>query len=379
MSAPTIGSLVSLLEGLYPPARAEDWDRVGLVIGARSAEVRRVLYTVDVTWAVVEQARRRDAQLIIAHHPLLLRGIHAVDLDHPKGRLVAQLITSGIGLYVAHTNADVPTGGTVDALAHTLGLQDCRPLVPAPAERLDKIITFVPNDHAQQLTDALAVAGAGAVGDYDRCAFLTEGTGTFRPLEGSDPYLGRTGQVERVSETRIEMVLDRSRRDAVVSALLAAHPYETPAYDVLELAAVAGDAGLGRVGTLPVPRSLRDFAATVAAALPPTAVGARVSGVADQEISVVAVQAGAGDDLLDVARSSGADVYVTSDLRHHPASEAREWSPAPALIDIPHWAAEWTWLPVVRTLVDDGLAATGHRVESVISEICTDPWDFVIR
>jgi dinuclear metal center YbgI/SA1388 family protein len=372
---PTVGDVVAVLEQLYPRHRAEDWDAVGLAVGSRTAGVRRILYTVDPTVEVVEEAARLGADLVVAHHPLLLRGVHAVDLDHPKGRVVGELLRSGIALYVAHTNADVPTGGVVDALAVALGLQDTRPLRPAPLPALDKLVTFVPHDHAEQLLDALAGAGAGRLGDYERCAFTSTGVGTFRPLPGATPFLGRVGRSEQVPETRLEMVLPRADRAAVVTALLRAHPYEEVAYDLLELAAVDDPStGLGRIGTLAEELSLDAFVDRVVAVLPATAGGVRVSGDLARPVRSVAVQAGAGDDLLDVARLAGADVYLTSDLRHHPATEARAWPGAPALVDVAHWAAESLWLPVARELVSAGLAARGLEVPGSVSTLDTNPW-----
>ncbi|MET1008265.1 MAG: Nif3-like dinuclear metal center hexameric protein, partial [Propionibacteriaceae bacterium] len=308
----TLADVIAAVERHYPTGTAESWDAVGLAVGTRSAPVSKVLYTVDVTQAVVDEALEVGADLILAHHPLFLRPVHAVDLDSPKGQVVAQLIRHGISLYVAHTNADIPPGGTVDALATALGLTDTRPLRPSPMPSLDKVVTFVPSDHLDAVLDALAAAGAGAIGAYDRCAFTSPGTGTFRPLAGADPYVGRVGEVEVTPEVRLEMVLPRAARSAVVAALLAAHPYEEVAYDVLELASLPSpDTGLGRVGTVPGDLSLGAFADRVRSVLPRTGGGIRVSGDRDRRLSRVAVQAGAGDDLLDVARAAGADVYLT--------------------------------------------------------------------
>jgi putative NIF3 family GTP cyclohydrolase 1 type 2 len=170
-------------------------------------------------------------------------------------------------------------------------------------------------------------------------------------------------------------VLRPERREPVIAALRAAHPYEEPAFDVVELGAWDADRGQGRVGFLPAPMSLRTFADEVAAALPTTAIGARVSGDLDREVTTVGVLGGAGDSRLDAARRAGVDVYVTSDLRHHPASEFREHD-GPALIDVPHWAAEWTWLPVAQRVLATDLAADGLVLESSVSRICTDPWNY---
>ncbi len=315
----------------------------------------------------------------MAHHPLLLRGVHAVDVRTPKGRMVTDLISADVALYCAHTNADVGADSTVSSLASALGLQDIRPLrprAPTAADALDALITFVPADELDAVADALTAAGAGAVGDYDRCFFASPGTGHFRPLPGAHPHLGTIGSDERVAEQRLELVLPRDRRSAVVAALYAAHPYEQPAFDLIELAADPtrpATHGLGRVCRLAEETTLAEFAETVADAIPAYPGGVRVGGDPARPIRRVAVQAGAGDDLLDDARAAGVDVYVTSDLRHHPASEALAWPNGPALIDIAHWAAEWTWLPVVARLVEP------LDVRIVISDLCTDPWTFVVH
>ncbi|MGI8458897.1 MAG: Nif3-like dinuclear metal center hexameric protein [Propionibacteriaceae bacterium] len=370
----TVGDVVALIDRRYPFATAESWDRVGLVTGALDDPVSTVLGTVDVTDAVVAEAEDRGAQLILAHHPLLLHGVSAVRADEPKGRLLTRLIRSRIALLTAHTNADVPAAGVADALADALGLTGTTPLRPRSPATLDKITTTVPPDHLDAVLGALADAGAGAIGTYDRAAFTTTGTGQFRPLAGSDPFLGRVGEVERVPETRLEMIMERARRGAVVAALLAVHPYQTPAYDVVEVAPTgAVTAGLGRVGDLAAPCALAEFAARVVQVLPRTPAGIRVAGDPGRVVRRIAVQAGAGDDLFAAARDSGADVYLTSDLRHHPASEALAYDGSPALVDVSHWAAEWTWLPVLAGLLHDvGLQA--H-----VSTICTDPWTSVFR
>lgn len=370
----TVDDVVAVLERHYPPATAEPWDAVGLVCGEPTAPVGTILFTVDVTPAVVEQARQLGAQLIIAHHPLLLTGIHAVDVRTPKGRMLTDLVRAEIALYCAHTNADVGPTGTVAALAAALGLVDPRPLRDTAPLRLDKIISFVPDDHLHTVVDALAAAGAGAIGDYDRCWFATPGTGSFRPGSGAHPFVGTPGEVIRVEEQRLEMIMPRSARSAALVALRSAHPYEAPAFDVIELADLPSGSGLGRVGPLAEPTTLAEFAESVRAALPTWPSGVRVAGDPDRPIRTVAVQAGAGDDLIDAARLAGADVYVTSDLRHHRASEALTWPGAPALLDLSHWAAEWTWLPVVERLV---LAEVD--VKTTISRICTDPWTDLVR
>jgi dinuclear metal center YbgI/SA1388 family protein len=371
---PTVADVVAAFDALYPPAYAEDWDAVGLVCGDPDAVVRRLHLAVDPVAVVAEEAVTTGADLLVTHHPLFLKPVHGVAATTPKGRLVHRLVTSGVALHVAHTNADVAEPGVSDALASAIGLTDLAPLSPAPGEPLDKVVTFVPHADADKVLDALGAVGAGAIGDYTRCAWTAEGLGTFRPEAGAQPTIGTVGAIEQVPETRIEMVLPRRRRAEVISALLAAHPYEQPAYDVIALADLTDRAGLGRVGVLPAAEPLRAFAARVAAALPATAGGIRVAGDGDRPVRTVAVCGGAGDSLLATVRAAGVDAYVTADLRHHPASEHLE-AGGPALVDAAHWATEWPWLALAAARLADAVRErTGTTVETVVSTIVTDPW-----
>jgi dinuclear metal center YbgI/SA1388 family protein len=370
---PTLGEITALLDDWYPPQHADSWDAVGLVCGDPDVDVRRILLAVDPVTAVADEAVADQAQLLVCHHPLLLKGVHGVAATDPKGRIVHRLITAGCGLFTAHTNADSPAGGVSASLALALGLQDVRPLEADPAPPLDKIVVFAPVEAAAKIRTALADAGAGALGSYDSCTFTSTGEGRFRPLAGARPAVGEVGHEEQVEEVRIETVVARHLRHGAVAAMLATHPYEEPAYDVLELASLdEPDRGSGRIGRLESPMSLADFAAHVAGVLNPTAHGVRVAGDPDQLVETVGLCGGAGDFLLDRARATGVDVYLTSDLRHHPASELREHG-APALVDVAHWAAEWTWLPVLRRRLVDAL---GDTVEVRVSEQNTDPWTF---
>lgn len=370
---PVLSDVLALVERWYPPDRADDWDRVGLVCGDPGAEVKRILLAVDPVLAVVDEAIAAEADLVLTHHPLFLKGTSSVAATTPKGRVVHRLISHGCALYAAHTNADAPSGGVSEAMALALGLHGVWPLEPRPRE-LDKFVVFVPADAAERVRAAMAEAGAGAIGNYDSCSFTSTGQGRFRPLSGSSPAIGREGELEVVDEVRIEMVAPRELRGHVYAKMRAAHPYEEPAHDVLELAADHDrTAGSGRIGHLPDQMTLREFAGRVREALPETAHGVRVAGDPDRPVETVALCGGSGDFLLDRARAAGADVYVTSDLRHHPASELREQEGAPALVDVAHWAAEWTWLPVLR---DRLVEALGDTVTVHVSTTNTDPWTF---
>jgi dinuclear metal center YbgI/SA1388 family protein len=368
--------VLSALDGLYPQGSAQSWDAVGLVCGDPEQVTTKILFAVDPTSDVVDEALEWGADLLVVHHPLLLRPVSSVAATGAKGRVVHRLVRGGCALYVAHTNADVAVPGVSDALARVLGLDHLEPLVPLPVRPLDKLVVFVPEERAEQLVDALAAAGAGELGDYRRCAWTATGTGTFTPQPGASPAVGAVGRSEKVAETRVEMVLPRQLRSHVVRAMRAAHPYEEPAFDVLELADEGRGSGIGRVGSLAEPMTLDQFARLVATALPFTVQGVRFSGDKDALVQRVAVLGGAGDDQFAAVRASGADVFLTADLRHHPASEAREEAAGgrPFLVDVSHWASEWPWLAGCESRLVAELGDLGSTVETRVSTTRTDPW-----
>lgn len=272
----TLGAVQVAVEELWPESLAEGWDEVGLVAGHPSAPVTRVLFAVDPTLEVIEEAVEWGAELLITHHPLLLKGVTSVAANTPKGRAVHRLIETGTALLTVHTNGDSAVGGVSDVLADALGLQDVQPLTQAA-----------------------------------------------------------NGLPEE---------------------------------------------GIGRVGDLADVETLGDFAARVFGILPAVAGGVRVSGDRDGLVRRVAVCGGAGDSLFDQVRASNADVYVTADLRHHPASEAREaaLNDRPYLIDVSHFASEWLWLPAAAEALGNVLADQGHDVEIRVSTTNSDPWDFIL-
>ncbi len=369
---PLLQDVVDLVHGWYPPDTADGWDAVGLVHGDPWAPVGKVMLAVDPAPEVAREAAEWGADLLLVHHPLFLRPVHGFAATTPKGRTLATLAGAGCALLTAHTNADRAVGGVSEALARTLGLDGLSPITASADVALDKVTVLVPVAGADRVRTALADAGAGTIGDYDGASFSTAGEGRFRPLAGADPVIGEVGRAEVVDEVRVEAVLPRRRRRSVVAAMLAAHPYQEPAFDVVELADPrSSPTGAGRIGSLP-PMTLREFAGVVSAALPATAHGVRVAGDPERLVSRVAVCGGAGDFLLDEVLRSGADVYVTSDLRHHPAGEFLEQD-GPALVDVAHWAAEWTWLPAVRGRLAE---VWGDTVETRVSTLCTDPWTF---
>lgn len=375
---PSLALVRDTLQLRYPAAWAEDWDRVGLICGDPDDPVRRVLFAVDPHPAVVAEAAQWGADLVVTHHPLLLRGVHSVAADTAKGSVVHQLIRAGCGLLAMHTNADAAPDGVNDALADIAGLGDRTPLVASPAHDIDKLVVFVPPDHRVALAEAIFAAGAGRIGGYDSCAYWSSGRGQFRPQPGAQPFVGTDGVVEVVAEDRLEAVIPRSARGRVVAALRAAHPYEEPAFDVVELVNPRPGVGIGRIGALPVTMTVREVARGLSAQLPNTVTGVRIAGDPDRQVEVAALCSGAGDSLLSAVRATPADVYITADLRHHPVDEHLAAGGCP-VIDLSHWASEWPWLPNAARQLRSDLARAGADIETRVSTLVTDPWRDLLR
>jgi dinuclear metal center YbgI/SA1388 family protein len=362
--------VIAVLDAAYPPRLAEDWDSVGLVCGDPAEPVESVTIAVDATAAVITEVPERG--LLLAHHPLLLRGVDTVAADTAKGELIHRLIRTGRALFTAHTNADSASPGVSDALADALGLAVEEVLSPiADGPDLDKWVVFVPSESAEVVREAVFAAGGGHIGDYSHCSWSVPGTGQFLPHDGASPTIGTVGMIEQVPEERVEVIAPARLRGQVLAAMWAAHPYEEPAYDILALAPVPGQVGLGRIGSLPSPEPLSAFVARVCAALPATSWGVRASGESDAMVSRVAVCGGAGDSLLAAVAASDVQAYVTADLRHHPADEHRRRSDV-ALVDVAHWASEYPWCSQAAALLR---AEFGDSLPVRVSTVRTDPWN----
>lgn len=365
-----LSDVIDVLDAAYPQRLAQDWDSVGLVCGDPDDTVDTVTVAVDATAAVVAEVP--DNGLLLAHHPLLLRGVDTVAASTAKGALLHQMIRTGRALFTAHTNADSASPGVSDALADALGLTVEEVLAPiSTGQGSDKWVVFVPAENADAVRQAMFAAGAGHIGDYSQCSWSVPGTGQFLPNENATPTIGSVGTVEQVPEDRVEMIAPSGRRGHVLAALRTAHPYEEPAFDIFALAPVPGDVGLGRIGALSRPETLSAFVSRVHDTLPGTSWGVRASGEPDARVSRIAVCGGAGDSLLDDVAAADVQAYVTADLRHHPADEHGRVSDV-ALVDVAHWASEFPWCTQAAELL------RGHFGESLVvrvSAIRTDPWN----
>ncbi|MES2460431.1 MAG: Nif3-like dinuclear metal center hexameric protein [Armatimonadota bacterium] len=333
-----VSEVMAALDAIAPPHLALDGDPRGLLIGDTSTPVDSVLVALDVTPEVARQASDSGAQMIIAHHPLIYHPLRRLVADEPHpGGVALHCARHGIAVACAHTNWDIAEGGVNDVLARLAGIEGAaKPLRVTYREPLVKVAVFVPVKDQDRVLDAMAAAGAGAIGDYDRCAFGTEGTGTFRPLPGANPHIGAIGVPETVAEVRLEMIVPGAKTASVIAAMKAAHPYEEVAYDVYPLTNTASEYGLGRIGNLPAAVTPEAFLQSLRAALKFDEI--RLFGPRDRRIKTIAVGGGACAELMPDAIAQGADVLVTSDVRHHEFVDAA--ARGFLLIDAGHAATE---------------------------------------
>ncbi len=333
-----------------PWSDAAGWDVSGLQLGDPDAPVARVGVCHEVTDDVVAAVEGDPVDLLVTYHPLLFTPtVRLVAGRSPAGR-AWRLIGAGVALAVAHTSFDVAPGGTADSLAGALELEDVSGFGPVVPGGQVKVVTFVPAEATETVAAAMAGAGGGVIGTYTACSFRAEGTGAFLAGAGSRPVVGDVGVPAREPEVRLEMVAPASRRDAVVAALVAAHPYERPAFDIYEV--VANTGFVGRVGRLRDPLDLAGLARLVADRLGGD--GLRVGGDRSRRIEWVAVVPGAGGSVLSAAASTGADAYVTGDVSHHRMVEARDR--AVAVVDPGHAPTERPGVAALVAAVSEAAA-----------------------
>ncbi|WP_180754485.1 Nif3-like dinuclear metal center hexameric protein [Hymenobacter sp. DG01] len=365
---PTVQDLMRVLERAAPLAYQESYDNAGLQCGDPQMEVRGVLIALDCTPAVVDEALRRGCNVVVAHHPLIFKPLKRLTGANEVEQTLLKAIRHDVALYAAHTNLDNVRHGVNRKLAEKLGLTNLRILDPKPG-LLAKLITYVPPAHTEAVLQALYQAGAGQVGDYSECSFRTEGTGTFTPGAGTDPFIGRRGEAEVVREERVEVLLPLHLQQTALRALRQAHPYEEVAYEIVKLENTNQDVGSGMVGDLPEPLSPPEFRQRLKQALGVPVVKHTEFG---QPIQRVALCGGAGSFLIGKARAAGADAYVTGDLKYHEyfAAEGRL-----LLCDVGHFESEQFTGEIFRDLL---MGNFGSTFALFIAETLTNPvrYDF---
>ena len=349
---------------------AEAWDNPGLQIGDPFADVGRIMVALDPTSEVIDSAIAASCQLLVTHHPLIFKPLNSISTATPHGASIQKAIKGGLSILSLHTNYDIASGGLNDLLAGKLGLSNCVPLKITATCEMVKLVVFVPGDHLERLRSALFPFCA-TQGMYRDCSFAVGGVGTFTPLDGAEPFTGTVGVLARVPEERLEVQILRASLPRAVKALLAAHPYEEPAFDIYPLLNEGEKLGLGRIGSLPESLTLAEYADRLKKNL--SAPALRYVGDPDTRIAKVALCSGSGASLLRDAARSGADLLVTGDVKYHEARNAEELGIA--LIDAGHFPTEIIMVNEVTERLGRALTAAGYtdcRVEACRAEM--DPF-----
>jgi dinuclear metal center YbgI/SA1388 family protein len=358
--------LCSFLNTSIPLSYQEDYDNSGLQVGVSEMEVNSALLSLDITEDVIDEAITAGCNLIVSHHPLIFRPIKKLSGGSTTERIVAKAIKNDIAIYSAHTNLDSLPGGVSCRMAGKLGLTNVRVLAPLK-NRLLKLVVFIPENYLEKVKDAVFEAGAGMTGNYDRCSFSTPGTGTFCPGENANPFVGKKGKIHFEREVRFETILYTGLKEKVIKALLNAHPYEEPAYDIYMLENESTEAGLGCIGELPNQMEAGEFIKYIADVF--SARGLRYSRLGDRKISVVALCGGSGASFVKDAIASGADAFITADIKYHAFFDAENRI---LLADIGHYEGEKFSVEILYNLIIKKFPTFALR----FSEINTNPINY---
>jgi dinuclear metal center YbgI/SA1388 family protein len=364
--------IVSLLESFAPKKLAVDGDPIGLQVGSLNKPVRKVMIALDVLESVVDEAVEESVDLIIAHHPLVYRPLKKIDTDSAKGRIIEKLIKNDITVYAAHTNLDVTASGVNEWLAQALNLDHTEVLAPTYEEILVKLCVFVPETHAEAVRHAIGNAGAGHIGNYSHCTFSSNGWGTFMPLEGTNPYIGEKGKLEKTAEVKIESIFPSTIQNQVIAAMKKAHPYEEVAFDLFPLLNKGNELGIGKIGTLDVEMNIEQFADHVKQAFGISNI--RVIHGHNHSIKKVAVVGGDGNKYIFAAARKGADALVTGDIYYHNAHEAQ--AEGLTIIDAGHHI-EKIMKKELKLVLERELKKRNYDTEVMESIVITEPFTFM--
>ncbi len=329
-----IADIAASLEAIAPLVLQEAYDNAGLLTGSPQWECTGVLCTLDVTEAVVEEAVSKHCNCIVAHHPVVFKPLRSLTGQNHVERVLIRAIKNDIAIYAAHTNLDNIVSGVNGKIADALGLTNRSVLASGKGE-LKKLYTYVPKDHLEEVREALFRAGAGHIGNYSECSFTSHGTGTFKPGAGTHPFSGKQDERQEEAEIRLELIMPGHLEKQVLAALLEAHPYEEVAYDVVLLANRHAGTGSGLVGEFPEQQEGKEFLGTLNSVFRTKTI--RHSRITGRPVKKVAVCGGAGSFLIPHAIASGADAFVTADLKYHEFFDAEGFL---LLCDIGHYESE---------------------------------------
>lgn len=365
-----INELMAMLDEHVPFNTAESWDNVGLLIGDESQEVTGILTALDCTLEIVEQAIDKNINTIISHHPLIFKGVQSIT-NQGYGEIIRLLIQNNINLIAMHTNLDVNPRGVNAMLATKIGLKNTN-LINKEPEKYFKVQTFIPESHVETFKQQLNDIGLAKEGNYEYCFFESKGQGQFKPVDDANPYLGEIGEVEYVDEVKLEFMISYSQRQLTEKAIHQYHPYETPVYDFIELSK-EGSFGLGIIGELNEPMNIDDFVSYVKSQLQIPSV--RYVDCSNTTINKVAMIGGSGIGFEYEASQLGADIFITGDIKHHDALDAK--IAGVNLLDINHYS-EYVMKEGLKQLLEEWLVEENEsNIKILASDINTDPFTYI--
>ena len=357
----TVRDVSRLMEALYPIHIAEEWDNVGLQVGSMTDPVERIMITLEADQEMVSEAIQNKIDLLITHHPLFFKPVKSINFDRPQGELIKNLIRHNINLYSAHTNLDAGSTGLNQYLAEKLELQQIKLLDSSYRETLYKLVVYVPEYHEARVRESITAAGAGHIGKYSHCTYRVAGTGTFLPREGSQPFIGTTGQLEEVREYRLETIVPKALLGRVLDSMKRSHPYEEIAYDIYPLANQGLSYSPGRIGVLPRSMTLREFCLLVKQKLEINTL--RIVGDEEDVVKKVALVSGSGAGFIDQAHRQGCDLLLTGDLKYHEAKDAQAFGLK--IIDAGHQQMERLMAPLLAEQLQAGCSEKGYELEII--------------
>ena len=355
--------IIKLMEEIAPCQYKEDWDNVGLLVGRDTKEVKRILVALDPTENVIRQAVKNDIDMLITHHPLIFSGLKRINCNDYIGKKVYELASHDISYYATHTNMD--SAVMADVAAGMLNMVNTRPLSVSYRKKMYKLAVYVPKESADKVRDAMSREGAGHIGAYSHCTFNTEGVGTFKALEGTNPYVGVINELTRVTETKIECVVTDETKDAVIKAMIKVHPYEEVAYDLYELENTAYEKGIGKIGYLSHDMTLEECAELVKEKFGIDTV--RIVGNPHTRMCTAAVSPGAGKSMVKEALKAKVDVLITGDIDHHSAIDAVEQGLC--IIDAGHFGTEHFVVEYIRNYLIKCIYNTNDEIFSNTSGV----------
>jgi dinuclear metal center YbgI/SA1388 family protein len=365
-----IFDIIKAMETIAPYWLAEEWDNVGLQVGEKNWPVRSIWIALDPGPDVVDDACKSDVDLLITHHPLIFHPLSSINLNSAVGSIIQKAIQHRMAIFSAHTNLDNAMDGLNDVLARRIGIKNLKVLGKVGATENYKLVLYVPLAYEQQVLNSIFETKAGEIGSYTCCSFRNKGTGTYRPGSSSKPFAGKVGEISHADEIRIETVVRKSDLNSVIEHVRENHPYETIAYDIYPLTGNEDMQGAGRIGNLDESTKLISFARSIKEKLGLNSI--KIAGNPELKVNTAAVCTGSGSSLMNNFISSGAQVYISGDLRYHDARAVEAENLG--LIDIGHFASEHLIVDVLADRLEKILSKEGFYVKVEAYGLENDPF-----